>query len=730
MLNKIIREDKIFVFILLTISAFAYIANLFVNNNTIILGGEYIFSFDHASHVQNILHDPQSRLAQDTTNCFDCPDFYHYSRWYSLFKIGYHSLSQVLHLHPFIFLILSMVLTQLISLYIFARILLGKVSFLPFLVAAFVFIFYPYKYSLLIETHDGLLYSNMILYITLIIWSFKKIDKFSLKKVVLASLGAGLLLSFFLNANIAFLPIVIYTSIITAIIFRAKLLANIKNSFLYIFITASIPAVMNLPLLNSLFQNGNSRHYEGYISFNYVDSFLSGLSIAQTNVSIITVFAVLFIFCFIYAPIKRKYKKWMLFVYIFIATMITGINSPINIYGWMFEHVPLIDSLRATYRFMFFELMIFFIIIYFTLRKLHGGNMVNLLFFGMISALFIYLPLQHISTNKDYFFKTSLPLEYFEAKKYLNTKPDKKIYFPPRTPIFRSIATDYTWGKPDYKASILLYKNPYTSLLPVTNLVQFERYPYLLSPEYLEINYLTDLDLPPNDIVRALELRQIKYIILDKNYKWNEIYPEFDIDALMEQGVIEKQYGNITILRLEDKSSECKKGYGTVLLEYCTSYDKDTKLINKTSGEFTLETSPEKIGKKLSVRRNSIYTKSVLDPILHRSLVDNRVLFGKEIMQVSGNQKDVFSTETLNGGKYRLYVSLFKYSNDGKLMKDAKVVVYVAGEKIKEISPYTTQPKIYWESIDIELRDGQKLHVGVENEGYIIFSAVPIIKTL
>ncbi|MBA3723305.1 MAG: hypothetical protein H0W89_00225 [Candidatus Levybacteria bacterium] len=623
-----------------------------------------------------------------------------------------------------------MVLTQLISLYIFSRIILGKASLVPFLVASFVFIFYPYKYSLLIETHDGLLYSNMILYITLLLWSFKNLDKLSTKKILFSSLGVGLLLSFFLNANIAFLPIVIYTSIILAFIFRSKLLANSRKSFIYVFIMVGVTALINIPLLNSLFQNGNSRHYEGYISFNYIDSFLSGLSIAQTDIQITILLAMLLILCFIYAPIKRTYKLWMLSAYVFIAIMIAGNNSPINIYGWMFEHVPLIDSLRATYRFMFFELMIFFIIIYVTLRKLHDGNMVQLLLFGMMSALFIYLPLQHISTNKDYFFKTSLPEEYFDAQKYLNTKPEKKVYFPPRTPIFRSIATDYTWGKSDYKASILLYKNPFTSLLPVTNLVQFERYPYLLSPEYLEINYLTDLRLSPADIVRALELRQVKYIILDKNYKWNEIYPEFEIDTLMEQGVAEKQFGNITILRLKGKSNKCKKGYGTILLEYCTSYDKDTKLINKTFQEFTLETSPEKIGKKLSVRRNSIYTKSVLDPILHRAFVDNRVLFSKEIMQVSGNQKEVFSTDKLKAGKYRLYIALFKYSGDGKLMKDAKVVVYSAGEKVKEISPYTTRPKIYWESIDLELRDGQKVYVGIENEGYIIFSAIPIIKTL
>lgn len=730
MIKRIVTEHKSFLFILLAIVIASYVANTFIKYNTILLGGEYIFSFDHLGHVQNLLNDPRSSLAEDNTNCFDCPDFYHYSRWYSLFKIGFHATAQLIHLHPFIFLILSMVLTQLTSLYIFTRTVFTKFSLLPFLIASFVFIFYPYKYSLLIETHDGLLYSNMLLYITVLVATFKNISKFTTKRAMLAGIGTGIVFSFFLGLNIAFLPIAIYTSLIIALIYRKELLKKTKNLFLYAGALTVPVLLLNIPILSSLIQYGNTRHYEGYISFNFIDSFMSGLSIAQTHPHIIIAFACLFLFCFIYAPIKWKLKLWMLFTYIFIGLMITGTNSPINIYGWMFDYMPLMDSLRSTYRLMFFELFILFILMYFTLRKLYSGNIVQLLIFGIIFALFVYLPLQHIYLHKDYFFKSSLPEEYFNAQAYLNSTNEKKIYFPPRTPLFHSIATDYYWGDPNYKESILLYKNPYTSLLPIKNLVQFERFPYLLSPDYLELHYFTDLTSPAENVINALELRGVKYVIVDKNYKWGENYPNFSIEEFIKLAEVDRAFGNIIILRLKDKSNECKKGYGKISLEYCTSTSRDTVLIDKTRQEFDLEVHPEEIGEKLNIRKNSIYTKSVLDPIIHQSFVDNKVLFGRETMQVFGDQKNVFSTNTLEKGKYRIYVSLYKYTDKEMLMKEANLVIRSGGKEIKSISPYTDKPGIYWESADIEINEPQNIFINVEKEGYIIITAVPILEKL
>ncbi len=728
MFKKLIIKHKTFLWIVLFIIVLAYIINFFINPHTIILGGEYIFSFDDLRHVQNILHDPRSLLAQDNTNCFDCVDFFHYSRWYSLFKIGYHSISQVIHIHPFVFLILSMILTQFVSLYIFVRTFFKRFSWIPFLVAAFVFILYPYKYSLIIETHDGLLYSNMLLSITLLIWSFKKLHTFTLKKLILIAFGTGLLFSFFLNIDIAVIPIAFYTSIIIAIVYRKKFRENIKKTLLYIGVMAIPVVAINIPIFISLIQNGDSRHYEGYISFNYIDSFLSGLSTAKANPYIIVAYSVLFIFCFMYAPIKHRLKIWMLVGYLFVETMITGMNSPINIYEWIFNTLPLMDTLRATYRFMFFELVFIFIIVYFTLRRLKEGNRLQVIIFVAISMVCLYLSTQYIYTNRNYFFVATLPQEYFDAQAYLKNNYDKKVYFPPETPLFHSIITDYNWGNPSYNATILLYKNPYTSFLPLHNLIQYERYPYLLSPQYLELFYLTNLENKPEDIVRALELRGVTDIVLDKNYNWKQNYPNFNVDQFIKLTKVDKQFGNIFILNLPDKHNQCKKGYGNISLDYCTVYDKNAKLFGKTKKEFMLEVDPQSIGENFTIRSNSTYTHSLLDPILMQSFIDNRLFFGKDIMQIFGDQKGVFTTQQLQPGKYTVYLAIFKYKKEGNLFGNAKIVVRVGDQEVTEISPYNTKPGIYWEKTTLNVQNTQKIAIDIKNRGYVVTTAIPILE--
>ncbi len=723
-------KHKPIVLALLAIIIATYFLNFFISRNTIILGGEYIFTFDAFGHVQNILNDPRSILAQDNTNCFDCPDFYHYSRWYSLFKIGYHSLAQILFLHPFLFLVASMVVTQLLSLYIFSRVFFSNFRWAPFFVAAFVFIFYPYKFSLLIETHDGLLYSAMLLFISALHWFFSNAYKFSFRKTLGFSLIIGLIFSTFFNINIAFLPIVIYTILIICTLHFKSIFRNKFKVFILFTLLSLIALSINYPMINSLLQLGNSRHYEGYISFDFIDSFLSGLSTAQTNPIIIFSFAILFISSFIYAPLKRKYKLSLLFVYIMIALMISGKNSLVNIYGWMFEYAPLLDSMRATYRFMFFEFVIFFTFIFLALQRLLNRKSFNILLFTIFSIIFVYLPLQHMLLHKNYFLKVSLPNDYFLAQEYLNKREESKIYFPTRTPLFHNFATDYSWGNPNYNSTILLYKNPYTSLLPIRNLIQFERFPYLLSPKYLELYYFTDLAMKPQDIIKALELRGIRYLIVDNNYKWKENYPTFDLNVLEKNAELEKKFGNITILRLKDRSNECKKGYGTVTLDYCTSYDPDVKLLNKTQTEFDLEVNPQKIGTKMITRKNSIYTKSILDPILHTALLNEKILFDKEVMQIFGNQKSVFQSNNHEKGSYNVYIPLLKYISEGKLMKDAKIIVRVEDKKVKEISPYTQKTGIYWEKVKVNVEENESIFIDISGDGYIILSEVPIIEKL
>lgn len=727
MINRLIKDHKIFIKMLIFIIIIFYILNFFISKEKIILGGEYIFSFDHFGHVVNLLNDTRTLYSNDNTNCFDCPDFYHYSRWYSFFKIGYHSIAQFMGLHPFLFLLLSMVITQLISLYIFTRILFKKFSWLGFFTGACIFILYPYKYSLLIETHDGLLYSAMLLIITVVLWVYKNLGSITIKKTMVYGGVSGLIFSTFLNINIAFLPISIYTLLVLSAIYWKEILTN-KLKLLNYYIWFVIPAfLINLPLLQSLLEYGNSRHYEGYISFNAIDSFLVGLDIAKTNNVIVFAYITLFVLILLLTSLTLRYKLLLFLSYLFIGVMIYGQNSPINIYGWMFDHLPLFDSLRSTYRFMFFQFLVLYILVYFVFQYQHTSRLKKVTSYAIATCLFI-LPIWHILGNTNYFFTANLPKEYFEVRKYLNQLKEEKIYFPPSVPLFHNIATDYIWGDKTYSESILLYKNPYTSLLPIRNIIQFERFPYALSPKYLELYYLTSLKNSPEQIIKALELRGVRYIIFDKNYLWSEIFPDFPINNFIAKTQIEKQFGNIYILKIKDKSKDCKGGYGVIELEYCYSTDRHTRLNNKSYEEYILETQPESIGKYLFIRKNSVYTKSILDPQIHQTLKENKILFSKEVMQVSGNQQKIFYTEKLKKGEYIIYLSLYKDIKAKKIMENAQIIIRRGNTIIKSVSPYAQKPGFYWEKIHFTVQSNEDISIDVNNKGYIIFGAVPIIK--
>ncbi len=729
-MKKIFLKHKVLLIILGIIFIAGYIVNFFIPKNTITLVGEYIFSFDYFGHLKNILFDNRSLLAQDNTNCFDCVDFYHYSRWYSLFKIGYQSISQVLFLHPIVFYFLSMIVTQFVSLYIFVQVLFKKVSWTAFIIAAFVFIFYPYKYSLLVETHDGVMYSNLLLYFTLLIWTCMNIEKIKSKKLVIVSILTGILFSLFFNISVAFFPIVIFVTILIYLFFAKTLLKNIKKTIMFSSIFLGLSILINIPFISSLFANGSDRHYLGYLSYGSVDSFLAGLNLAQTDINIIKGFGVLFAFCFLYATISFKKKIALLLGYLFVASIMLGTKSPINIFGWMFDKIPLMDSLQATHRFLFFDFVFFFIVSYFALQRLFKGYFVSKAFFFIIGGIFIALPIMHITQHANYLFVSQLPQEYFDAQQYLNSFPDEKMYFPPTTKILHSLATDYTWsnGESSYNQSILLYKNPYTSLLPIRNLVQFERFPYLLSPHFLELRYLTDLQLPQEQIIRAMELRGIRYIIVDKNFKWQENYPNFDVDSFIKLATLKKQFGNIYILSLPDLTYQCKSGYGTISLEYCTTESNPQTLLSKTKEEYQLEVNPEKVGKNLLIRHDSIYTKNILDPKLHQSFIDNRILFGKDIMQVDGNQTKVLYSKPLKKGKYILHVQLFKYDKAKDLMGDATISVMLSGKQVRKISSYSSSSNLYWESIPFYANNGHVVTIDIDGQGYVLFGSVPVLE--
>ena len=81
-------------------------------------------------------------------------------------------------------------------------------------------------------------------------------------------------------------------------------------------------------------------------------------------------------------------------------------------------------------------------------------------------------------------------------------------------------------------------------------------------------------------------------------------------------------------------------------------------------------------------------------------------------------------------GSYNVYIPLLKYISEGKLMKDAKIIVRVEDKKVKEISPYTQKIGIYWEKVKVNVEENESIFIDISGDGYIILSEVPVIEKL
>lgn len=731
-LQSFYKNHKPFLLLLFSIIVLAYFINFFIDRHLYILGGEYLFTFDATTHVKNILSDLQSNIPQqlDNTNCFDCPNFYHHSRWHALFDMVFQVIGSFTGLHPFIFYITSTVIIQLMAIYLFVRVILKRFSFLPFLVAAVTFIAFPYKYQLLSGgTYDGIIHANIILVLTIAIFLFQNLRKISYKEILIYSLLMGACFSFFLNTSIIYFPLALYMTILIIFFYVKSIIVN-KRKFLLFSLCFVIPVVIiNLPFFLSFLTNGNTKHFQEYYSYGYLDALLAGIKISEATINIVYFYSIIFAAFFIIAPISIKKKLLMVGIYLFCASLILGKNSPIDIYNFIFHYFPFMDLLRSNYRFTFFELFILFILSYLALIKISEKKsyIVKIVYFLICILLFV-VPLLHIVQHKDYFFVGELPKEYFVSQKYLNSLDGKKVYFPQSMPSIKNVVTAYTWGDEKYMSSLILYKNPFTSLVPVENLVQFEKFP-LLSPKLLELYDLTNMNRSTKDIVAALSKRHISYIIFDGNYRWNETKYALNITELLRETKLEKKIGNIYILKIPDAQKSCVPSYGDFRINNCFDDKTPQKFINRTPSEFLLETRTKEYATKLPLSQNALYTRNVLDPIIHTELINNSILFSKDILQIDGNQKNVFSLE-IPKGNYQLFVPLLQLHPMNGQFGDANASVLLNNTQIKSISPYAQCSGVHWYKISLSANQNKNtISLDITNKNYMIFNSEPLLVT-
>lgn len=725
----VFKRHKHILLVLTLVVIVSFIINIFISKNTIFFAGEYIYSFDYFGHVNNIINDYlRLGLSVDNTNCNDCPDFYHYSRWYSLVKIGYLSIGQLLHLNAFVFLVLSMTCLLLIGLYIFSRICFKNFYIIPFLIASYFYIFYPYRYSLFVETHDGTIHSSILILISLVIILFRNFEKFNSKQLFIYSFLAGIFFSSFFNINIGYIPIVFYLVLICSTFFLKYLFTSFNK--IVILVTASIipVIVINIPLFNSLIHSGNSRHYEGYYSFGLVDSFSSGLILAQTNGYIQIAIAIIILISLVFSTLSIKDRIYLVILYIVFAVLLLGKNSPVNIYDWIFYNLPFGDSLRSTYRLFFFQMVIIYIFVYHLILWLYlrKERKSKILFLVVVTALII-LPALHIKQHSNYILRLQLPSEYFIAQKFLNTLKGNKLYYPYGIYGVKNLSNSYNWSNPAYKESIVIYKNPFTSLLPINNIVQFEKYP-LLSPYLLELRNVTDMQKTAKYIIFALSRRNINYIIYDDNYNWDSIDSRVNLADLKKEMTIFKRIGNLYVFKIPKLKDVCEKSYGDFRATLCFTIDSPKHFINRSSEEYILDTVMNDNKMKMKINSTAIYYRNILNPSLHEILLSNNIFISDQMLQIEGNQKKIFSIDYLKKGKYYLFIPIVKINPIYNTIGMGSLLIKVNNSSIKYIDSYEQCSGVKSYKIPINIiKEGSNLAIDTVSNGYIVFNSYPLL---
>lgn len=728
----VIYNHKEILFIIFCIVIASFLINIFIPQNTVFFIGEYIYSFDYLGHISNILDDYRnSGFTIDDTNCDDCPDFYHYSRWYSLVKIGYLSIGQLLHLNAFVFLVSSMICLLLIGLYIFSHSYFKNFQLIPFIIAAYFYIFYPYRFSLFVETHDGTIHSSILILASFFIILLSNFNKFNFKQIIVYSVMSGFFFSLFLNINIGYLPILLYLALIYSVFFLKYVTKSFKKIVIFV-ISFTIPIIiLNIPVLYSLIRSGNSRHYENYFSFGLIDSFTSGLSLAQTDFHVLVIICILFILSLVLSTLTIKQRFYLTALYLFFGILLLGKNSPINIYGWLFNNLPLGDSLRSTYRLFFFQLVIIFIVIYhllnwFYLRKEKASKIA----FLIIISVVILVPALHIKQHSNYILKLELPNEYFIAQKYLNNLPGKKIYYPYGVNGVINLSNSYTWSNPDYAESIVIYKNPFTSLLPIRNIVQFEKYP-LLSSQLLELRNLTDMQKTAKYVVEALSLRNIDYLIYDNNYLWDSIQSRIKLADLLKEINLYKKIGNLYVFKIPKSKQICNSAYGDFRINSCFSVKNPKSLISRSKLDYILEEYSIQNSMKLPISTSSNYFRNILDPYLHRVLLDNNIFISNKMLQIESNQTNVFVRNHLKEGQYLLYLPILQINPIHSKLGLGNILIRINNILVRDIESYGQCSGVKWLEVPINiLKDDSSFSIDIQDNGYIILNSNPIFLTL
>lgn len=730
-ISQFLLGHKIVLLPLLLLVIGLLITNFFVDKHIAYLTGEQVFSFDYTGHVRNIIYDfsdNRSTLLQ-TNDCLGCPDFYHYSRWYSFVNLSIFSIGSLLHIHPFLFYIFLTIGIQFVAVYISFRLLFKEVQWLAFFIASSVFIILPVNFTYLGSGLYSFNHAFLLLSLSLAIRALKNIEILSFKKVIQWGAVTGIASSVFFNVSIGFLPIFLYSFIGTLICFYNKWISSWKKIICFSITVMSLMVILNISIVVSALLHGNSRDFFTYNKVSLLDSFTAGVTMVPVHLqSILPIFVVIFFFVVVVLLIKSNLSRKQVLLgasfYFFVVILLSGDI----VYDFVFHYFPLMGSLRSLHRLIVFEEIALLFVVYKGLSTLlHTGRLRDKYLTVLFSFILIGIPCTFIKDNWAYLNKMSVPDEYFQADAYLSQNSDKKIYFPAYLPWGQTINGNYDWSK-NNAPQATLYQNPFTSIFAVPNLITLERYPFVTQRQ-MEMRALFDYANDPEKIVKAMRDMNIKYIIFDRNFLWQKNFPTFDYDKLISHLDLTQSFGNIDVYQVKSSTKKCKKSYGEYTYGYChvEQGERPDYLLSTSKEDYFIETYKPQNNDLLPLLVSDYMYRSISDPSLQDYLINKKVAFA-DVMTIDNNFSNKLQVNTdaiifrknIGVGQYRLVIPLMEVTEDQIFFKESRLRVFVNNKKVATLRPQGTRNGLVYEMIPLDLKKEASISLQIEGNGYLV----------
>lgn len=649
------------------------VISFFINSHTVIQSGEYVYSLDYLSHFKNIYEKIEWGNRDYILACKECGRFYHYSWWYALVLFGIASIGEILHYNPFVFYLCISLTTQFVGLYLIRNFFFKKLSNLYLLLSFLVFSLAAYKISAYSSgSWYGFNHGILTIFLALMIFLLKELKSLEKKHLIVYGLFLGALGSLFSSISINFMPIVIYCVLLIAIYFLPQVIKYFKSAVI-LFSSSLITFVPgSLPFLTVLLKDHQVPSEYVYAGSSNNETLLNAFSVRSINLVndhtytlAMVMFGVITTAIFLVSSKKLRIKIFFILVYLIDVILLMGNKFLFNLYGWLFDHLPLLNTIRSSHRFYYFLLLVQAVLCLFVFEKLSQSKnkIVNYFFSGILSVLVIFITVKNVYYFNRIFAVGKIPDSYQQVTRFFHDKTGSVIYLPFFLQSSGSMIGNYSWlNKTEDIKKVSSYALPFSSIYLIRNQILPHTGEYPSNSYSLEkIKNLWALDFrnrKNEDISSGIDSINSDYLIFDKYFDWGKFgLSDNNILEILDRNkrfTLIQKFDDLYIYSVSKPTAGCIKYYGDFIYGsgYCLTTNNNVSLVNnKSVMDFVLDNILSIEGNNVKILKPlnnpnfsySLTVSSVINQLLSKGIPypekitemryqgDNTVVFEHEI---------------------------------------------------------------------------------------------------